>query len=94
MVRATEPQPVAPFATLDYAPPPPAKPARRDTIWGVFISLFLANGVGWVAFGFFMMMGYRDDYAGPVAFGMASIALAAGLAGTWHVSRRLQQNAR
>jgi hypothetical protein len=95
MVRVTEQDALTtpPLATLDYAPPA-ARPSRRDTVWGVFISIFFANGVGSVFFGFLMMMGQRDDHAGPIAVGMGFITLALGLAGTLYVTRRFQQNQR
>ena len=88
MVRATERDDVPPLPTLDYAPPTPRKASGRETIWGVFISIFLANGVGWIAFGALMMNGQRDDHAGPVAIGVAFVILALGLLGTMYVTRR------
>jgi hypothetical protein len=93
MVRVTDQDVAPPLPTLDYAPP--ARPVRRlDAFWGILISVFLANGVGWMVFGALMMAGYRDDNAGPFAVGAASIALAAGLAGTFYVTRRFPSSPR
>ena len=72
---------------LEYASPM-ARPSRRDAVWGVVISLVLANGVGWLSFGVGIVSGMVYDGAGTIALGLASIALAAGLAGTWLVTRR------
>lgn len=86
MVRTTDfdPAPVTPpaipLATLDYAPPPPRGTSLRDMVWGIMVSVFLANGVGWSVFGLLMMIGYRDDHAGPVAIGLASVTLGLSLA--------------
>lgn len=58
--------------------------------WGVIISILIANGVGWVLFGWLMMARYRDDEAGPVAVGAAFIVLG-GLLGASVVWSRRQQ---
>jgi len=78
---------------LEYAPPA-QRPSRRDAVWGVVISILLANGVGWLSFGMGMVTGMRDDYAGPIAVGLASITLGLGLAGTWSVTRRFTSSPR
>ena len=93
MVRVAEQEIATPVQTLDYAPPA-ARPSRRDTVWGIIISVLLANGVGWAAFGFLMMLGQRDDHAGPIAVGLAFITLALGLAGTLFWTRRFPPNPR
>ena len=61
--------------------------------WGVLISVFLAMGVGWFIFGALMMLGHRDDHAGPIAVGAGFITLAAGIAAalTWTRLRQSQQ---
>jgi hypothetical protein len=72
--------PALPVTTLDYASPPPRGSSRRDTAWNIVIGILLANGVGWATFGLLMMNGYRDDDAGPVAVGLASVTLGLSLA--------------
>jgi len=68
-------------------------------VWGVVISILIANGVGWLIFGALMMLArVRDDEAGPVAVGAAFIVLGVGLAGSLMWTRRqpqpLPQNSR
>jgi hypothetical protein len=80
-----------PVMTLDYgrpASPSPLGRGRRDAIWGGVISFCLAMGSGWITFGFLMMMGQRDDHAGPIAVGVGFIVLGLGLAGTLLLLRR------
>ena len=60
-------------------------------VWGVVISVLVANGFGWVIFGLLMMAGQRDDNAGPIAVGVAFIVLGAGLAASLAWTRRQQQ---
>ena len=93
MVRATEHDPVTPLPTLDYGRPDP-RPSRSHMIWGIVISVFLANGVGWTSFGMLMIMGQRDDEAGPVAIGLASIALALSLAAALYLRQRFPRETR
>jgi hypothetical protein len=81
------PPPVA----LEYQPPQPRARRRGDMAWGIAVSVLIANGVGWVIFGFLMINGYRDDDAGPVAAGAASIVLGVGIAGSLAWTRREQQ---
>ena len=59
--------------------------------WGVFISFLLAMGAGWFTFGWLMMMGHRDDHAGPIALGAAFMVLGAGVAASLSWTRRRQQ---
>ena len=73
---------------LGYAPPEQGRRSRRDMWWGIVISVFLANGVGWLTFGFLMMQGMRDDHAGPMAVGLAFITLGCGLAGMLYWTRQ------
>ena len=47
-----------------------------------------AGGVGSFTFGVLMSNGWRDDYAGPVAFGLALMVLALALAGLFLWVRR------
>jgi hypothetical protein len=86
------PPPVA----LEYQPPQPRQRRTSDMIWGLIISVLIANGVGWMIFGSLMMMGQRDDHAGPVAVGAAFIVFGAGLAGSlaWTRRRQPQQSLR
>jgi hypothetical protein len=80
----------APPVALEYQPPQPRR-GRGDMGWGILISVFLAKGVGWFIFGALMMMGYRDDHAGPVAVGAGFFVLGAGIAGALAWTRRQQQ---
>jgi len=82
-----QPPPVA----LEYQPSQAQAPRRRDMVWGVVISILIANGVGWVIFGMLMMLArVRDDEAGPVAVGAAFIVLGVGLAASLAWTRRQQ----
>lgn len=79
----------APPVALEYQPPQP--PQRRgDMGWGLLIGFFLAMGVGWFIFGALMMLGHRDDHAGPIAVGAAFMTLGAATAGTLVWTRRPQ----
>ena len=40
---------------------------------------FVAFGVGWLIFGILMAMGMRDDHAGPIAIGVASLVFGVSL---------------
>lgn len=92
MLPATTPMQVElppPLVALEYQPPQPGGGRRRgDMGWGFLISFFVAFGTGWLIFGSLMMAGKRDDHAGPVALGAASIVLGAGVAASLVWSRR------
>ena len=60
-------------------------------VWGIVISVLVANGVGWLLFGMLMATRMDDDIAGPIAVGAAFIVLGAGLAGSLAWTRRQQQ---
>jgi hypothetical protein len=79
-----QPPPVA----LEYQPPQPRR--RNDMGWGILISVFLAKGVGWFIFGSLMMIGHRDDHAGPIAVGAGFFMLGLGIAGSLAWTRRPQ----
>ena len=66
-----------PIRTLDYAPPEPSRKSRT----AMFIAggFFVAFGVGWLIFGILMANGMRDDYAGPIAIGGASVVFGVSL---------------
>jgi hypothetical protein len=79
------PQPVVP---LEYAPPPRARSSARDFWLGIVICIVFAAGVGTLTFGMLMGSGWRDDYAIPVAFGLALMILALQLTGLLFWLRR------
>ena len=86
-IPSSESPPVA----LEYQPPQPrARGGGADMVWGVVISVLIANGVGWLLFGAMMMTGARDDNAGPIAVGAAFIVLGVGIAGSLAWTRRQQ----
>jgi hypothetical protein len=85
------PPPPPPPVALEYQPPQPRAARRGDMVWGVAISVLIANGVGWMLFGMLMMSNVRDDYAGPVAVGAAFIVLGVGIAASLAWTRRQQQ---
>jgi hypothetical protein len=87
-IAASQSPPVA----LEYQPPQPRLARRGDMVWGVIISLLIANGVGWMLFGMLMMARVRDDEAGPVAVGAAFIIFGLGIAGSLAWTRRQQQS--
>ena len=80
-----------PLVALEYQPPQPRAPRRGDMVWGIIISVLIANGVGWMLFGMLMVARMRDDEAGPIAVGAAFIVLGAGIAGSLAWTRRQQQ---
>jgi len=82
---------VPPPVALEYQPPQPRARRGGDMVWGVVISILIANGVGWLLFGALMMNGARDDNAGPIAVGAAFIVLGIGIAGSLAWTRRQQQ---
>ena len=82
----------SPPVALEYQAPQPRAPRRGDMVWGIIISLLIANGVGWMLFGMLMISRMRDDEAGPVAVGAAFIVLGAGIAGSLAWTRRQQQS--
>ena len=82
---------VPPPVALEYQSPQAPARRRGDMVWGVVISILIANGVGWLLFGALMMTGARDDNAGPIAVGAAFIALGAGIAVSLAWTRRQQQ---
>ena len=81
------PPPVA----LEYQPPQARARRGGDMVWGIVISILVANGVGWLLFGMLMVTRMRDDEAGPIAVGAAFIVLGAGIAGALAWTRRQQQ---
>ena len=87
----TPPPDGVPPVALEYQPPQPSRRRMGDMGWGILISLFLANGAGWFVFGALMMLGHRDDHAGPIAVGVAFMVLGAALAAPLALSRREQR---
>ena len=87
----TSPNPTVPPVALEYQPPQPPTRRRGDMGWGLLISFFLAMGVGWFIFGALMMIGHRDDHAGPIAVGAGFFVLGAGIAAALAWTRRQQQ---
>ena len=89
MVRVSDDEPTAPpLATLEYQPPPPPARSRPAATWGILISFFLGNGIGWMVFGALLQAGFRDDPAGALAVGAGSTTFAGGLIATCYLMRR------
>jgi hypothetical protein len=86
----SDPEIASPPVALEYQPPQRRGPRSNDMVWGVIISVLIANGVGWLLFGALMMTGARDDNAGPIAVGAAFIVLGAGVAASLMWTRRQQ----
>jgi hypothetical protein len=81
----------SPPVALEYQPPQPRARRGGDMVWGIVISILIANGVGWMLFGLLMLTRMRDDEAAPIAVGAAFIVLGAGIAGSLAWTRRQPQ---
>jgi hypothetical protein len=86
--QETESRQSLPLRALDYEPPP--RPRKRDfsILLGAGAGFFISLGVGVATFGVMMAVGkVRDEFAGAVGFGFASMSFGLSLAGLFWLVR-------